>query len=106
MNDLVKRLTESQAVETSRPEKTAAVLKECIDRNYVHVMFVKTGTELGMPLEMGECNFKDADFVNGKGSIRLVGNLVLNYDKVKCIADIDLANCEGKGYLEPVVAAN
>lgn len=24
------------------------------------------------------------------------------YDKVRCVADIDLSTCEGKGYLVPV----
>ena len=28
--------------------------------------------------------------------------LTLNYDKVKCVADIDLSTLEGKGYLVPV----
>jgi hypothetical protein len=31
-----------------------------------------------------------------------MGSLILNYDKVRCAADIDLATCEGVGYLEPV----
>jgi hypothetical protein len=52
MNELVERLTKPQPVETARPEKTAKALKECVDRDYVHVMFKKTGNsneDIGTP---------------------------------------------------------
>jgi hypothetical protein len=102
MNELVERLTKEQPVETARPEKTAKALKECVDRDYVHVMFKKTGTELGVQLDRTDCDFTKADFENAKGNVRLSGGLILNYDKVRCVADIDLTKCEGKGHLEPV----
>lgn len=102
LNELVERLTKSQGVETARPEKTAKALKECIDRDYVHVMFVKTGTELGVQLYRPDCNFTKADFDNATGSVHIEGGLTLNYDKVRCVADIDLSTCEGKGHLVPV----
>lgn len=102
MNELVERLTKEQPVETARPEKTAKALKECIDRDYVHVMFKKTGTEVGIQLDRRDCKFEDGDFEKATGAVHLVGGLILNYDKVRCIADIDLATCEGKGRLEPV----
>lgn len=101
LNELVARLTQEQEVECARPEKTAVALKECIDRDYVHVMFKKTGTELGVQLDRRFCKL-EADFKNAKGMVYLVGGLTLNYDKVRCIAEVDLATCEGKGYLEPV----
>jgi hypothetical protein len=102
LNELVERLTKEQEVEAARPEKTAKALKECIDRDYVHVMFKKTGTEVGVQLDRRDCNFSEADFDKGKGKVHLVGGLILNYDKVRCIADIDLETLEGKGRLEPV----
>jgi len=102
MNELVERLTKEQPVETARPEKTAKALKECIDRDYVHVMFKNTGTELGVQLDRRDCKFGEAKFETSTGVVHLVGGLILNYDKVRCIADIDLATCEGKGRLEPV----
>lgn len=102
LNELVERLTKEQEVECARPEKNAEALKECIDRDYVHVMFKKTGTEVGIQLDRRFCKFENADFKNSKGSVYLVGGLTLNYDKVRCIAEIDLATCEGKGYLEPL----
>ncbi|WP_038296494.1 MULTISPECIES: hypothetical protein [Nostocales] len=44
----------------------------------------------------------EADFDNQKGNVHLVGNLTLNYVKVRCVADINLETLEGKGYLEPI----
>ncbi|MCI0471306.1 MAG: MbtH domain protein [Candidatus Aminicenantes bacterium] len=102
LNELVERLTKEHDVETARPEKTAKALKECIDRDYVHVMFIKTGTELGVQLYRPDCNFTKADFDNASGKVHLEGGLILNYDKVRCTADIDLSTCEGKGRLVPV----
>lgn len=102
LNELVVRLTESQPVETARPEKTAKALKECIDRDYVHVMFTKTGTEVGVQLDRRDCKFEEGDFEKAAGAVHIVGGLILNYDKVRVVADIDLASCEGKGHLEPV----
>ncbi|MCP5048801.1 MAG: MbtH domain protein [bacterium] len=102
MNELVVRLCEPQPVETARPEKTAKALKECVDRDYVHVMFKNTGTEVGIQLDRNDCKFDDGNFDEAGGTVHLVGGLILNYDKVRCIADIDLSTCEGTGNLEPV----
>ncbi|UCH95207.1 MAG: MbtH domain protein [Candidatus Aminicenantes bacterium] len=102
MNELVERLTKPQPVETARPEKTAKALKECVDRDYVHVMFKKTGTEVGIQLDRRDCKFDEGDFETASGTVHLVGGLILNYDKVRCMADIDLTTCEGTGHLEPV----
>ena len=102
LNELVERLTKEHLIECVRPEKKASALKECIDRDYVHVMFKETGTELGIQLDRRYCKLEEADFENAKGKVYLVGGLTLNYDKVKCVAEVDLSTCEGKGYLEPV----
>ncbi|PLZ50035.1 MbtH domain protein [Fischerella thermalis] len=108
MNELVQRLSEGEhPVEASlRPEKTATALKESIDRGYVHIKFTDTrgGTDLGVRLDRETSNFNEADFEHQTGKVQLVGNLTLNYVKVRCIADIDLATLEGRGYLEPVEA--
>jgi len=89
-----------------RPEKTVKLFKEAIDRNYMHIKFTNTrgGTELGVRLDCGACDFSRADFDNGSGAVHVEGNLTLDYVKVRCIADIDLATLEGKGHLEKVVA--
>ena len=101
LNELVVRLMKEQKVEASRPKKTAEDLKKCIDRDYVHIMF-PTGTELSFQLYRPDCNFSKADFDESKGSVHLEGGLTLNYNKVRCVADINLENCEGNGFLKPV----
>jgi len=102
MNELVKRLTRPQPVETARPAKTARAIKKSIDKDYIHVTFTATGTELGVQIDRRDSIFEGGNFKGACGRIHLVGGLILNYDKVRCVADIDLATCEGVGYLEPV----
>jgi uncharacterized protein YbdZ (MbtH family) len=105
---LVDKLCEGDhPVEASlRPEKTVKLFKEAIDRNYVHIKFTKTkgGTELGVILDGDACDFSRADFDQESGTAHVEGNLTLDYVKVRCIADIDLATMEGKGHLEKVGA--
>ena len=103
---LVDRLCEGDhPVEVGlRPERTAKLFKEAIDRNYVHIKFTGTrgGTELGLRLDREASDFSKADFERGTGPIHVEGGLTLDYVKVKCIADIDLATLEGKGHLVKV----
>ena len=107
---LADRLSEGEhPVEIGlRPEKTAKLFKEALDRNYVHIKFTGTrgGTELGVSLDRDACDFSGADFENSRGMIHLQGGLTLDYVKVLCIADIDLATLEGKGHLVKVEAAS
>ena len=102
MNELVKRLPRPQPAETARPAKTAWAIKKSIDKDYIHVTFTATGTELGVQIDRRDSIFEGGNFKGACGRIHLVGGLILNYDKVRCVADIDLATCEGVGYLEPV----
>lgn len=108
MNELVQRLSQgNHPVEASlRPEKTVAALKESIDREYVHIKFTNTqgGTDLGVRLDREASNFNAADFEQQTGKVHLVGNLTLNYVKVRCVADIDLETLAGVGHLEPIEA--
>lgn len=105
MSELVQKLSNvEQPVEISlRPERNIKVLKECIDRGYVHVKFTETkgGTELGIRLDRDASNL-NADFDKGVGKITLVGGLTLDYVKVQCVAEIDLSSLSGKGRLIPV----
>ena len=109
MNELVQRLvTGNHPVEASlRPNKSAQALKESIDRGYVHIKFTNTkgGTELGVRLDPEVSNLQEADFEGQTGKVHLVGNLTLNYEKVRCIADLDLKTLSGQGYLEPIEEA-
>lgn len=101
MNELVKRLSEKEhIVQANRPEKSAKALQERIDLNFVHILFEETGTEIGITLDNKKCDFSKADFESGKGKIHFEGVLTLNYDKVRCIADISLKTMKGKGRLQ------
>jgi hypothetical protein len=105
---LVDRLCEGDhPVEAGlRPEKTVRLFKEAIDRDYVHIKFTQTrgGTELGVRLDRNACDFSKADFENGSGTVHVEGGLTLDYVKVRCIADMELATLEGKGRLVKVEA--
>ena len=100
---LVDRLCEGEhRVEAGlRPEKTVKRFKEAIDRNYVHINFTDTrgATELGVRLDNDSCNFSNADFENGSGTVHVEGDLTLDYVKVRCIADINLDSLQGTGHL-------
>jgi uncharacterized protein YbdZ (MbtH family) len=105
-NDLVDRLsTGDHPIEASlRPDRMAQRLQEQIDRGFVHIKFTGTqgGTELGIRLDPARSDYQQADFVHHTGTVRLVGELTLNYVKVRCIAHLDLATLSGQGHLEPV----
>lgn len=105
LNELVYRLTQKQPVECSRPGKNANSLKRCLDNDFIHVMFLNTHTELGVRLDRKSSSFENADFEKSEGKVVVKGRLTLNYNKVRCVAEIDLATCEGTGYLEPVTDA-
>jgi uncharacterized protein YbdZ (MbtH family) len=105
-DDLVTRLCKGRhPVEISlRSGKTARRLKERIDLGYVHIKFTETrgGTELGVRLDRDALDLSRADFENQVGTLRLEGELSLNYVKVRCVADIDLRTLKGEGHLAPV----
>lgn len=96
-DELVEILFIPGPVTCIRPEKSWQALQQCIGRNYVHLLFEEPGTELSMQLFRPECRLETTD--KDTGMIRLVGALTVNYQKVKCIADIDPVTCEGIGYL-------
>ncbi len=101
MNDLVARLTKPQEIAVSfRPEPTTRRLAEALERGYVLLRFLATDTELGVRLDRSRCDVRGADFAAGHGLLRLVGELVLDYTRVRCHADIDLARLAGTGRLE------
>lgn len=102
-DDLVTFLaTGSHPVKASvRPEATAALFKDAIDRGYVHICFDDTrgGTELGVRLDAAESRVANGDFVGATGNVHVEGTLELDDTPVRCIADIDLATLCGIGYL-------
>lgn len=105
MNDLVQRLTKEQPIEASlRPEPTVEALKAAVDRDYVHVKFTETrgGTELGVKLNRDASDLTGADFEAGAGSLKIVGDLTLDYTRVRFHGTLDLASLKGTGRLEPL----
>lgn len=105
MNDLVQRLSQGKhPVEVSlRPERTLQALQQAVSRGYVHVKFTGTrgGTELGIPIDHQRSDLRALDDPAAAGGITLVGALTLDYEPVRCIAQIDLATLRGHGRLEP-----
>jgi hypothetical protein len=102
MDELTGRLTVAQPVVMGGSDPTVEELRERTgEMGYVLVKFTGTrgGTEVGFPLDRDACDLSGADFGNGTGTVHLEGSLVLNYDPVRCIADIDLATLEGTGRL-------
>lgn len=100
MNELVKRLSQKeQRVQANRPDKSVKALQRRIDLNYVHILFEETGTEIGIGLDRDKCEFGKANFEKRTGKVHLEGVLTLNFDKVRCIADISLRTMRGKGRL-------
>lgn len=102
LDELIEKLSSDQEVECGRPSKTMEDFKASINRKYVHLMFKSTGTEVGVALNMNACTWEAENFSNGVGNVHLEGGLTLNYCKVKCTADLDLATCDGIGHLTPV----
>lgn len=105
MNELVERLSSgTHPVQANRPDKSGKALQERIEIGYVHILFKETGTELGIKLNEHYCDYSKADFETPAGSIHFEGGITLNREKVRCVADIDLATMEGTGCLIPVSA--
>jgi hypothetical protein len=102
MNELTQRLTVNQPIIMGGFEPTVEELRNRTgEMGYVLVKFTETrgGTELGFPLDRDHTDLSAADFDNSTGTVHVEGNLVLNDDPVRCIADIDLATLKGTGRL-------
>ncbi|HEY7419984.1 MAG TPA: hypothetical protein VH593_32700 [Ktedonobacteraceae bacterium] len=103
MNELVRRLSEgSHPVTDGSPQRSPAELKKRVEEfGYVFIKFTETrgGTNLGVRVDRAATDLSKADFEQGTGTIHVEGSLTLNYVKVRCIADIDLATLDGTGHL-------
>jgi hypothetical protein len=102
MNELTERLTVEQPVVMGGADPTVEELRDRTgEMGYVLVKFTGTrgGTELGFPLDRAATDLSKANFDDGNGTVHVEGNLVLNDDPVRCIADIDLATLRGTGRL-------
>lgn len=106
MNDLTERLsTGIHPVTIGNSQCSADELRRRLEKvGYVNVKFTETrgGTDLTVEVDLAASDLSAADFENGAGSVHIEGTLSLNYDPVRCIADIDLASLTGTGYLKLV----
>jgi uncharacterized protein YbdZ (MbtH family) len=104
IDDLVSRLcTGEHPLEfATRAQRTAETFKTAIDHDYARVRFTGTqgGTELDLSLDRAATRMDGADFVEGNGTVHLVGTLVLDFVPVRCVANIDLTTLSGTGHLE------
>ena len=90
-----------------RPDKSVKRLQEALERGFVHIKFTDTrgGTELGFELDRKASDLSLADFERKTGRIHVEGNLTLNYQKVRCVADLNLETLTGEGHLNRIDAA-
>ena len=103
MNDLVLKLTKEQPLVVSlRPAPSLEGLKAALDRGWVHLKFTETrgGTELGFPVDRQRSDLTGGDLENGTGTLRIVGELTLDYVRVRMVAKVDVASLQGTGHLD------
>ena len=102
MNELTERLTIDQPVVMGGADPTVEELRNRTgEMGYVLIKFTETrgGTELGFPLNRDTTDISGARFEAGTGTVHVEGDLILNDDPVRCIADIDLTTLRGTGRL-------
>jgi len=103
MNELVQRLAQGEhLVAVGGPDPSLGDFKMRIeDMGYLFIKFTGTrgGTELGVRIDKSATDLSQADFHQGAGVAHIEGFLTLNYVKVRCIANIDLATLNGTGHL-------
>lgn len=103
MNDLVQHLSEgSHTVAVGGPRPSLDEFRKRVeDMGYVFIKFTETrgGTDLGIRVDKAATRLADADFTHGNGAVHVEGTVTLNYVRVRCVADIDLATLKGTGYL-------
>jgi hypothetical protein len=103
MDDLVQKLAQgSHPVSVGGPNPSLQEFQRRIeDMGYVFIKFTGTrgGTDLGVRVDKSAVNTSQASFEEQTGIVHVEGTLTLNYVKVRCIADIDLATLNGSGHL-------
>lgn len=103
MDDLVQRLSQGDhPVCVGGPQPTLEEFKKRVeDMGYVFIKFTGTrgGTDLGVRVDRAASDLSQANFAQKSGSAHVEGTLTLNYVKVRCVADIDIATLKGTGHL-------
>ena len=103
MNELVQRLAQGEhPVVVGGPQPTLAEFRKRVEEmGYVFIKFTDTkgGTDLGVRVDKAAIDTTKANYEQGTGVVHVEGTLTLNYVKVRCVADIDLAALKGSGHL-------
>ncbi|HEY4386098.1 MAG TPA: hypothetical protein VGN34_16700 [Ktedonobacteraceae bacterium] len=103
MDELILRLSEGKhpVVVGGLQPSLKDLKRRILERKYVFIKFtnIRGGTDLGVVVDPGATTLTAADFECGTGIAHIEGTLILNYTKVRCIADIDLATFKGIGHL-------
>jgi hypothetical protein len=102
MNELVQRLSQGDhPVIVGGPNPSLEEFQKRLQEiGYVFIKFTDTrgGTDLGVRVDKSATQIRQSDIEQG-GIVHVEGNLTLNYVKVRCIANIDLATLKGTGHL-------
>lgn len=103
MDELVQRLSQGEhPVAVGGPKATLEEFEKRVrDMGYVFIKFTETrgGTDLGVRVDKQATDLSQANFAQASGIAHVEGSLTLNYVKVRCVADIDLATLKGDGHL-------
>ena len=99
-NDLVGRLEVAQPILfVGRPESSAAELHAQIERGRVFVRFQNTGTELGIKLDAKTHAAARAAITAASGTVAVEGDLILNYNSVRFLGELEFETLRGSGRL-------
>ena len=100
-DDLVAFLSEGHhPIQASA--QSAEQFLERIRAGYVNIKFTDTrgGTELGVKLDAAASDTTGAGIEGNKGNVRIAGNLTLNYQPVRLVAEVALETLMGSGRLQ------
>lgn len=102
--DLVERLCSGshKVRAVIRPENSATAFKDALDRGFVQIEFTETqgGTVLGFAVEVEQSDLSQISNNKPSAQVVVAGILTLNFQKVRCVATLDLKNLTGEGKLE------
>jgi hypothetical protein len=103
MDELVQRLAEgNHPVTVGGPKPSLEEFRLRVeDMGYVFIKFTDTrgGTDLGVRVDKGATDLREAHFDQRTGIAHVEGTLTLNYVKVRCVADMNLETLSGTGHL-------
>ncbi len=104
-NELVGRLERDQPISlVGRPEPSRDELRAQLDRGRIFVRFDETGTELGVKLAGSALSTAKSE-MEAAGRMKVEGELVLNYNRVTFVGEVDVKTFRGTGHLVYVADA-